>query len=85
MSELVLQNSDVITSIEEKVDVKKILIKKNDIKFLIDITIMAVFNVMLITWNPYVEIPLVIGLFIASQVMRININRFKRENNVELK
>ena len=80
MTELVLQNSDVIASIKEKVDVKKTLTKKNDIKFLIDIAIMVMFNVMLITWNPFVEIPLTLGLIIASQVMRININRFKREN-----
>jgi uncharacterized protein YybS (DUF2232 family) len=83
MSEIVLQDSNIkVITKTGKVDPKTLLTKKNDIKFLIDISIMAMLNVMLVTWQPLIEIPITIGLLIFSQIMRMRIKKFKLENNL---
>jgi len=83
MSEIVLQNSDAVVKPKKKVDTKIMLRNKNDLKFLIDVLIMAMFNVMLIVWYPVVEIPITVGLMAVSVVMHLHIKKFKFNNDLE--
>jgi len=84
MSSIALENEDiVIEKTKTKEQLKKELIRKNDIKFINQVAIMAMANVMLIAWKPEIEVPIVIAQIIFNIIYSRHIKKFKEENNMQ--
>lgn len=63
------------------VPLDKKLQHKKDAKFITDIGIMAMFNVMLMFWNPLIEIPATVLLVVLSFMQKASIKQYELKIN----